>query len=409
MGGNGDGMIRTLTYSTFFPNAVRPLHGIATAERLRHLLASGRVRTRIVAPVPWFPLERSRVFARYSKFARVARVERWQDEDVLHPRYPVIPKVGTSAAPALMAMATSSTVARLDREAGGFDVIDAQCLYPDGVAGVMLGRRLNRPVVITARGSDVNVNRHLAIPRRLILWAVKNSAATITVSGALKQALVESGADPARITVLRNGVDLERFRVLDRGSIRARLGLSGSVLLSVGNLLELKGHHLAIEALARLPATTLLIAGDGPMRQQLEECARTFGVTERVRFLGPVPNTQLRDYYNAADLLVLASSREGMANVLLESLACGTPCVTTAVGGSPEIIADSAAGTLMRERSADALVAAIQGLFEAMPDRAATRRYAEQLGWAPTTEGQIEIFARACHRPAQPLENRLVT
>jgi teichuronic acid biosynthesis glycosyltransferase TuaC len=273
----------------------------------------------------------------------------------------------------------------------------------------MLGRRLNRPVVITARGSDVNVNRHLAIPRRLILWAVKNSAATITVSGALKQALVESGADPARITVLRNGVDLERFRILDRDAIRARLGLSGSVLLSVGNLLELKGHHLAIEALARLPVTTLLIAGDGPMRQQLEECARTFGVTERVRFLGPVPNTQLRDYYNAADLLVLASSREGMANVLLESLACGTPCVTTAVGGSPEIIADSAAGTLMRERSADALVAAIQGLFEAMPDRAATRRYAEQLGWAPTTEGQIEIFARACHRPAQPLENRLVT
>jgi teichuronic acid biosynthesis glycosyltransferase TuaC len=401
-------MIRTITYSSFFPNVSRPLHGIAVAERLRHLLASGRVRTRVIAPVPWFPFE-SRLFSRYAQFARVPATEVWQGEPVLHPRYVVIPKIGTSVAPALMALSTARIVSRVDRECGGVDVIDAQGLYPDGVAGVILGRLLNRPVVITARGSDVNVNRHYAIPRRWILWAVKNSAATITVSGALKQALVEIGADPDHITVLRNGVDLERFRVLDREVIRQRLGLSGTVLLSVGNLLELKGHHLAIEALRRLNDVTLLIAGDGPMKSELQALVRNLQLEARVRFLGPVPNDDLAEYYNAADALVLASSREGMANVLLESLACGTPCITTAVGGSPEIIAAPEAGILMRERSVDALVEAAQELFARRPERAATRRYAERLGWGPTTEGQIEIFTRASRRTPASQERRVLT
>jgi glycosyltransferase involved in cell wall biosynthesis len=136
----------------------------------------------------------------------------------------------------------------------------------------------------------------------------------------------------------------------------------------------------------------LLIAGSGPDRERLETLARQLGVTDRLRLLGPVPQTELRNYYNAADLLVLASEREGWANVLLESMACGTPVVASAVCGTPEVVTAPEAGRLIAERTPDSLVEAVRLLRAANPERSATRRYAERFSWDETTRGQIELF-----------------
>jgi teichuronic acid biosynthesis glycosyltransferase TuaC len=105
-----------------------------------------------------------------------------------------------------------------------------------------------------------------------------------------------------------------------------------------------------------------------------------------------VAQTDLRSYYNAADVMVLASSREGWANVLLESMACGTPVVASSVCGTPEVVAAPAAGRLMADRTAVSLVQAVTMLRADIPDRAATRRYAEGFSWDATTQGQIDLF-----------------
>ena len=118
------------------------------------------------------------------------------------------------------------------------------------------------------------------------------------------------------------------------------------------------------------------------------------GLVARVRFLGSVPQAELCSYYNAADALVLASSREGMPNVVLEAMACGTPVVATPVGGVPELITAPEAGELMRERSPDALVRAWTTLQARKPDRAATRKFAERLGWQSVIEAQCALYAR---------------
>jgi glycosyltransferase involved in cell wall biosynthesis len=272
------------------------------------------------------------------------------------------------------------------------DLIDAHYFYPDGVAAVWLGAEFNLPVVITARGTDINLIPEFARPRRLILEAAHKAAAVITVCQALKDRLVELGAPPSKITVLRNGVDLEIFRVKDRDALRSKMGVSGLVLASVGLLIERKGHHLVIEALAQVPDATLLLAGSGPDRQKLEELAARLGVKDRVRFLGSVDQNALCDIYNCADISILASSREGWANVLLESMACGTPVLGTAVWGTPEVIASPDAGLLLKNRDAESIVSGIGQLRRAMPDRAATRRYAEQFDWQSTTDGQVAIF-----------------
>ena len=388
-----DASIRILTFSTLFPNAVRPNHGIFVETRLRQLLRDGRVRARVVAPVPWFPSVNPR-YGRYAAFARVPPEEMRHGIAVLHPRYPLLPKIGMALAPLLLARAVRPVLERMIREGHDFDLLDAHYFYPDGVAAAMLGRSLNKPVVITARGSDLNLIPRHRLPRQMIQWAARHATAIITVSAALKQVLLDLGTAAERVLVLRNGVDLELFHPFDRAGLRAGLGLNGRTVLSVGNLIALKGHDLAIRALSLMPDVLLLIAGEGPDEGSLKSLAAQAGVSARVTFLGKLSQLQLRDYYGAADALVLASSREGWANVLLESMACGTPVIATCVGGTPEVVAAPEAGVLMADRTPEALAAAAQYLFAHYPDRAATRRYAERFDWGDTTRGQIELFER---------------
>ena len=386
--------MRILTFSTLFPNCEMPRHGIFVAERLKQLLASGRIEAAVMAPVPWFPFESER-FGAYSTFARVQREEEFEECDVLHPRYPVIPKIGMSLAPVLLAMASYRTLRRQSNVINGFDVIDAHYFFPDGVAASLLGRWLKKPVIITGRGTDLNLLPKFRLPRLQIQWAIEQATALVTVSEALRQRLLDLGALPEKISVLRNGVDLEVFRPLDRASLKKELGMGGRTLLSVGNLVELKGHDIAIDALREMPETELVIVGAGPIRERLESRARRLRVSDRVRFTGTLSRTELVRYYNAADCLVLCSSREGMPNVILESLACGTPVVATPVGGVPEIIKDRVAGVLMEQRSPASLVAAIAELFAQYPEARETRAYAEQFGWAPTVDGLLTLLERA--------------
>ena len=384
--------MKLLTFSTLFPNAEQPNHGVFVETRLRYLVASGKVESRVVAPVPWFPFTHPR-FGDYAKMARVPARETRGSFDVTHPRYLALPKIGMNVAPHLMAQAAKPALARIIDSGYDFDAIDAHYFYPDGVAAVMLGKYFNKPVVVTARGSDINLLPQYPLPRKMILWAAENARAVITVCSYLKDEMVRLGARPDRITPLRNGVDLQRFAPLDRDAARNKLGLTGYTLLSVGRLSEVKGHDLTIKALTRLPGVTLMLAGDGPDRPKLQALARELGVQDRVRFLGPVPQTELRTYYNAADLSVLASSREGWANVLLESMACGTPVVATSICGTPEVVASVDAGRLMPERTPESLAEAVQLLRANEPDRAATRRYAEGFSWDQTTQGQIDLFS----------------
>ena len=385
--------MKLLTFSTLFPNVQRPNHGIFVETRLRYLLASQQVTSRVVAPVPWFPFSHPR-FGLYSTYAKVPATEVRHGIDVCHPRYPVIPKVGMVPAPALLAAAMKSTLARIIDEGYDFDVIDAHYFYPDGVAAVMLGRYFNKPVVITARGTDINLVPQYKLPRRMIRWAASHAAGMITVCNALKDEMVGLGIDGARITPLRNGVDLELFQPGDRAALRTALGMRDFTLMSVGHLEPRKGHELPIQALTEMSDVHLWIAGTGPDRATLEELARSIGVQDRVRFLGPLPQSELRRYYGAADALVLASSREGWANVLLESMACGTPVIASNVWGTPEVVAAPEAGVLMPERTPAGVVAALRQLRAAYPSHEATRRYAERFSWDDTTQGQIELFQK---------------
>jgi glycosyltransferase involved in cell wall biosynthesis len=393
--------MKILTFTTLFPNAAKPHHGIFTETTLRHQLATGDVQAKVVAPVPWFPFTHGR-FGEYGVLARAPRAEIRVDVEVYHPRYAVVPKMGMYVTPLTLACSARGIIGRLLDEGYDFDLIDAHYFYPDGVAATMLGKYFNKPVVISALGTDINLLLKYSLARRMIRWAGEQASAMITVCEALRSEMIRFGMDGRRITTLRNGVDLELFKPGDRALLRQTLGMDGFTLLSVGHLDPRKGHEHVIAALPALPDVRLMIAGSGPELKKLKALAGTIGVADRVTFLGAMPQNRLCDYYGAADALVLASSREGWANVLLEAMACGTPVVASNVWGTPEVVQTPAAGVLMSGLTPHGVADGVRRLRACYPDHAATRAYAERFSWADTTRGQIRLFHQAAPRAAAP-------
>jgi glycosyltransferase involved in cell wall biosynthesis len=301
-----------------------------------------------------------------------------------------------------MARAARRSLARLPR-GFAFDLIDAHFAYPDGVAAAHLARRLGKPFVMTCRGEDILRFPKLPLIGTQIRGALQQAAALVALSGEIAEAMLANGADAGKITVIPNGVDCGKFCMVDRDEARRRLGLPQGrpVVLSVGYRLERKGFHILIDAIPmireRFPELLVVIVG-GPARwgqdytSVIEGRIRANNVQDHVRLVGPRPPEQLSDWYSAADLFALVTSREGCPNALLEALACGLPAAATAVGGIPEILADAQLGTLLPDRSAAAAARAITAALLQRWDRAAIRRQMMERSWQAVAERVGEVF-----------------
>lgn len=388
--------MKILALTSLYPNASQPRHGIFIETRLRKLKALyPDLQLEVLAPVPWFPLA-GRFIASRKALTTVPSTEVRHGIRLYHPRYLAIPGLGMYSNPFFMLLSLLWFYWRQPDVIKSADVLDGHYIYPDGVAAGWLARLLKKPLMLTARGSDVTHLPHFRLIKPMISSALKNANVAAGVCQALVNEMQLLAPQQPHFEVLRNGIDLQLFHPLPtekRAQLRQQRQLDGFfVLLCVGNLIELKGQHLAISALTELPGTILLLAGQGDMEQALQQQAQQLQVHDRVIFLGLRTAEMLVEDYNVADLMLLPSSREGWANVLLESMACGTRVLATSVWGTPEVVAAPAAGTLLAERTVPALQAAIAAEMQQPADRAATRLYAEQFSWDETAH---KIYALA--------------
>ncbi len=393
--------MKVLVFSSLYPNNVWPQHGVFIQERMSHFARVTGAAVKVVAPVPYYPP--IKIGSRWL-YSQVKRHETTGPMETFHPRYLMTPKVGMTLYGTFMFLSTLAMVRRLQRSFD-FDVIDAHYVYPDGFAAVLLGRTLRKPVVVSARGSDINLYSQMAMIRPLLRFTLTRANRVIAVSEALKAAMVRLGISEEHVTVIPNGVDAQKFSPMPRQEARTRLGLDdGTYLLSVGNLTDNKGFHLLIQALQLLRARhhltglSLLIVGDGPLRQELERLAASLGVTDRVRFAGRVPHEQLHTWYSAADLFCLASAREGWPNVLMEATACGLPIVATRVGGIPEFVSSEAIGLLARRDYKD-LAQTILSALQRPWRRDVLRQHAAPFSWTRVADSLSRAFAQVLNRP----------
>ena len=393
---------RLLVLSSLFPSGTTPGAGLFIRERMFRV--ARRLPLRVVSPRPSSPIDGwvRRVRPHYRP--PVPRAEEQDGVSVLFPRFAALPGLLRGADGLMMAL---GCLPLLRRERDGFDIIDAHFAYPDGYAATLLGRWLGKPVTITLRGTEVPHSRDPA-KRRLIQRALQDATHVFAVADSLARLAAELGADPAKVQVVGNGVDLDRFRPLDRAAARARLDISedAQVLISVGGLVERKGFHRVIEVLpgllARHPRLLFLIVGgagpEGDYQATLNARIQALGLGDRVRFLGQLAPDALSLPLSAADVFTLATSNEGWANVFLEAMACGLPVVTTDVGGNAEVVCEPELGTIVPFGSAEALASALdEGLDRSRRgawDRSHIRAYAQENAWERRVEVLVEAFRR---------------
>jgi teichuronic acid biosynthesis glycosyltransferase TuaC len=370
--------VHVLTFTTLYPNSLQPLFAGFVRTRMEAYARKHSAKLTVIAPVPWFPRLPFKTSPRYDLLARIPYLESpsaysiYSGYSVYHPRYLVTPGIGMRLYSKWMTMGARKTLAKIHSE-NPIDLIDAHYLYPDGAAAVELGAELGIPVVLSARGTDLNVFPTLAPIRPLIANALQACRALICVSGDLQTKALELGIPPSKCFVIGNGVDTTRFQKGDRNVARIQKNLPQNVpiFLSVGNLVEGKGFHILLDALASMSSSEalLLIAGQGPLGDDLQAQAHRLGLTHRVQFLGGVPNSELPKLYQAADAFVLATAREGWPNVVSEAQACGLPVVATRISGIPEIVHNRSLGILVDERTPQAFQKAMEAALEQPWDR----------------------------------------
>jgi glycosyltransferase involved in cell wall biosynthesis len=347
--------MKILLVTTVFPTPLQPNKGAFNREMVRALGASHEVQ--VIAPVAWPIAYRARREGQTWERAR-----RLDDVEVRHPVYYYTPKLLRPHYGAFFWWSIRRTVNQMLRDFEP-DVVIGYWAHPDGQAAVHLARRLGVPAVVMVGGTDVLVLGHEARRRQAIRRVLDDADAIVAVSQDLKRALEGWELPGSKVHVVRRGIDVARFKPGDRDAARRRLGITPAAraLLWVGHMVPVKGVEVLIEACAEAATLTdfhLYLVGNGPLSSKLQRRSVELGIERRVTFVGYVPHADLPDWYRAADLMVLPSHSEGIPNVLLESIASGTPFVASRVGGIPEI-ADPLLDRLVAPADARALAHAL--------------------------------------------------
>ncbi len=335
---------RILVISYLFPNTSQPNHGIFVHNRLKAMSKYADIT--VINPIPESPIHKR--LNRFSHFKSVPEKEERDGVNIYHPRYFSIPGHLKSIEVFTYYKAVLSALAQIGSD---FDLIDLHWTFPDLPTGYFLSKKLNIPFHVTLRGMEAFHLQDSGLRKHIVAHYLAKASHIISLSEEMVRKADELASTRDKTTVIRNGVDTEKFYYLDKTDCRNKLSLpiNEKIILGVGALIHRKGFDLVIKGLSKILATKELVSTkfyilgsqgpEGDYRKELMQFIQQHQLENNVVFVGAVENSELITWYNAVDVFCLSSRGEGSPNVLTEALACGTPAVATNVGSVPEIMA----------------------------------------------------------------------
>ena len=386
--------MKILSFSYCFPNLSNPAWGMFVFQRLAAL--GRQEELQVCSPVPWFPLLAG-------KHDKNSLEESWQGLVVQRPTFFYIPGILKNLDAHFYARGLRHWLKELCRSWKP-DVLDAHFVWPDGVGVAALAREMDIPYVITLRGKLYECLK-VSSQTQQCTEALRGASAVISVSNKLADEARKMGVSEDHLFVIPNGVDKEVFYPREKTECRQALGLpvKDRLLVTVAHLGHRKGHHEVIQALAGLPDDVRLVivggAAQGGTPEKLKAVAREVGVEDRLILTGPQPYEKIPLYFSAADASVLASYREGCPNVVLESLACGTPVVASDVGAVPDILPVPDVGRIVPLQTVEPLREALADLLNRSWDVAEVVQDSRVPGWDRVAQEVQSVFKNLCIKP----------
>ncbi len=320
--------MKILLITTTYPTPARPRQGAfnhALVEALR-----GRHEIHVISPIPWTQTIRPAGGLPDSP-------------QTTHPIYLYPPKILREHYHQFYWRSIYASLKALEQDFSP-DVVMGYWLHPDGAAAVRAAKRYNVPSIVMSGGTDLRLLPREPRRRMAIAQVLENADRLIVFSHELAAQAKRLGVRPDKVDVVYRGVSRECFDKAEQADSRAACGVSSScvVIVWAGRFEEVKNPAMLLHAAVRWKrqwgdSLRVIMAGDGPLRRQLHKLREQLGLQDAVSFTGNLTQSELALRFNAADLTVLTSHSEGIPNVLLESIACGTPFVATDVGGIAEI------------------------------------------------------------------------
>ncbi len=395
--------MRILAITNLYPNPLQPTRGVFNCNQFEAL---GRDHSVVViSPISWTTELVRRL--RGNCDLQKGRIRKTNGIKVYHPRYFYPPKMLRKYYGYCFAASIQRLFYRIMNEFEPELVLGAWA-YPDGWTACSLAQKARIPAVIKVHGSDVLLARRNPGSLGPTAWALRKADAVIAVSEDLARRVIDLGADPHRVRVVYDGIDETVFCPGDQGDAKKRLGLgSDPMVLFVGNLVPVKGIGVLLQACSQLinqgVHLTCQIIGDGPLRQDCARYIREHNLQDRIRLNGSHPHHQLPDWFRAANAFVLPSFSEGVPNVLLEAIACGTPFVASRVGGIPEI-AHLGRNQLVPPGNAKVLAEAIRSILT-NPSALTPFPNVPMRSHAQGASELVEVFEKVLksRRPVKPL------
>ncbi|WP_427978841.1 glycosyltransferase [Agarivorans sp.] len=270
------------------------------------------------------------------------------------------------------------------------EVLMASWAYPEAVATSWLAKLYKARFFFKVHGSDINQLAQVPARAKQIKKASQRALGILSVSQALAKEMGNLGIAQNKISVIYNGVDHQKF------GVDSERPYSEPYVLYVGNLKADKGVMELYQGFAQIAASQpqlhLVYAGTGAMKAAIEQQAQRDGLKLRVIWLGSVAHDDLPAWISHAQLLALPSYAEGVPNVVLEAMACGTPVLATRVGGIPEVVNEAICGILIKPKMADAVAQGIASIMQRDWDRAAIKQHASQFSWQRNQQQFLEML-----------------
>ena len=294
------------------------------------------------------------------------------------------------------------------------DLIYAHWFTPQGVTACAVSLLTKTPFVFTTHAADVDVwNRVPLVGPLIVRWGANRASAVTAVSRrsmAKLTAFLKGGSPLAGGSeIIPMGVELERSGDADPESLREELALGdGPVVLFLGRLAEKKGVSYLLRAAAQsatMGGSTLVIAGDGPLKAQLQQLADDLGLSDMVRFIGYASGQRKESAIELADVLVLPSivtddgDAEGLPVVLMEGLAAGKLCIATDVSGADDVLDHGTDGYIVPQKDVQELAEMLDRMLSLLPAQRrdmeqAARRTAGQFEWSTIARRHLDFFER---------------